>query len=80
MDGNVIGARPSGGGGGGRNTIFNHRIDAQLRIMERLGDMTGAAHLENLRIPLAEDGREIYLRFISKVECVRSCTCSHVPV
>ena len=37
--GNGFGARPIGGGGG-RDTIFNHGIDPQLRIMERLGNMT----------------------------------------
>ena len=49
------------GGGGGCDAIFNHGIDPQLRIMERLGDMTGAARSENLRITLAVDVREIYL-------------------
>ena len=48
--------------------------------MDRLGDMTGAAFSENLRIPLAADGREICLSFISKGDCVRSCTRSHAPV
>ena len=64
-DGNSFGGRPSGGGGR-CNTIFNHGIDLQLQIMERLGDMTGASRSEKLRIPLAEDGRDICLRFISK--------------
>ena len=68
-----MGARPSGGGGG-RNKIFNHGIDPKLRIMERLGDTTGAARSENLRIPLAEDVREICLHFLSKGDCIRSCT------
>ena len=58
MDRNGIGARPSGRGGG-RNAIFKHGMDPTLRIMERLGDMIGAAHYENFRIPLEEDGREI---------------------
>ena len=79
MDGKVFGARSSDGGGR-RNAIFNHEIDPQLRIMERLGDMTGATRLENLRIPLVEDVREICLRFISKGYCVRSYTCSRAPV
>ena len=57
-DGKGIGARPSGRGGG-RDTIFNHRINPQLQIMERLGDMAGEARLENLPIPLVADGREI---------------------
>ena len=30
--------------GGGRNTIFEHRIDPNMWIMERLDDMTGATH------------------------------------
>ena len=63
-----------------RDAIFNHRIDPQLRIMERIGDMIGAARSENLRIPLAADGRDICLHFFSKVDSVRSCTRSHAPV
>ena len=74
-----MGARPSGGGGV-RDAVFNHGVDSQLRIMERLGDMTGAARLENLRIPLLADGREICLRFLSKGDYIRSCTLSHAPV
>ena len=38
-DGNGFGASTSGGGGGS-DAIFNHGIDPQLRIMERLGNMT----------------------------------------
>ena len=60
-----MGASPSRGGGG-RDAVFNHGLDLQLRIMERHGGMTGVARSENLRIPLAEDGREICLRFLSK--------------
>ena len=78
-DGNGFGARP-GGREDGRDTIFNHGIDPQMRIMERLGDMTVVARSENLLIPLAVDGREICLHFISKGDCVRSCTRSYVPV
>ena len=74
-----IGARPSGRGGG-RDAVFNNGVDPQLRIMERLGEMTAAAHSKNLRCPLAADGREICLRFHSKVDCVRSCTRSHPTV
>ena len=57
-DTNGFEARPSGRGVG-RDAIFNHVIDLQLRIMERLGDMTGVTRSENLRIPLVEDSREI---------------------
>ena len=67
-------------GGVGFDKIFNHGIDPQLRIMERMGDMIGAEHSKNLRIPLAGDGREICLCFLSKGDCVRSCTRSHAPV
>ena len=70
-DGNVMGARPNGGGGG-RDAIFNHGIDPQLRIMERIGDTTGAERLENLRIPLVVYVREIFLRLLSKGYCIRS--------
>ena len=59
-DGHGMGARPSSGLGG-HDAIFNHGIEPQLQIMEILGDMTGAARSENLRIPLAADGREICL-------------------
>ena len=41
-DRNGFGAMPSGGGGK-RDPIFNNRIDPQLRIMARLGDMTVSA-------------------------------------
>ena len=41
-DGHGTGARPSGGGGG-RDAVLNHGVDPQLRIMERIGDMTAAA-------------------------------------
>ena len=78
-DGNGFGARP-GGREDRRDAIFNHGIDPQMRIMERLGDMTVVARSENLLIPLAVDGREICLHFISKGDCVRSCTRSYVPV
>ena len=74
-----MGARPSGGGGG-RDALFNHGVDPQLRIMERLGYMTASAHLENLRTPLAAGGKEICLPFLSKVDCIRSCTRSHASV
>ena len=55
-DGHDMGEMPSGRGGG-RNTVLNHGVDPQLWIMKRLGDMTAAASSENLRIPLAADGR-----------------------
>ena len=42
--------------------------------------MTGVARSENLRTPLAEYGREICLRFISKGDCVRSYTRSYAPM
>ena len=54
-DGHGIGSRPSGGGGR-RHVVFNNRLDPQLRIMERLGEMTEAARSENLHIPLAAYG------------------------
>ena len=78
-DGNGMVAMSSGNGGG-RNAIFNHGIDLQLQIMERLSDMKRATRSENLRIPLVADGREICLLFLSKRDCIRSCTRSHVPV
>ena len=64
-DGHNMQASPSGRGGG-RYTVFNHGVDPQMRIMEKLGYMTGAARLENLRIPLAADGGEICLLFLLK--------------
>ena len=70
LDRNGFGARPSIGGGG-RNEIFNHGIDPHLRIMENMGNMTVAARSENLRIPLAAYGREIFFHFSSKEDCVR---------
>ena len=65
LDRNGMGARPSGGGGES-DAIFNYKIDPQLHIMERLGDIKGSARSENLGILLAADVREICLRFLSK--------------
>ena len=48
-DRHSMGASPSVRGGR-IYKVFNHGVDLQLRIMKRLGDMTGAALLENLRI------------------------------
>ena len=42
--------------------------------------MAAAARLENLRTPLAADGREIYLHFHLKGYCIRFYTRSHAPV
>ena len=64
-DGNGLGARKSGRGGGG-GIIFNHRVDPQLRIIDNLDSMTMVARSENLRLPLGVDGREICLRLSSK--------------
>ena len=36
--------------------------------------------MENLRTPLAADGREIYLHFHLKGYCIRFYTRSHAPV
>ena len=74
-----MGARPSGGGGV-RDAVFKHGIDLQMRIMERLGYMTGAARSDNLCIPLETEFRDIFLHFLSKADCIRSCTRSHTPV
>ena len=59
-------------GGGRRDTVFKNGVDLQLWTMERTGEMTVAARLENLCIPLAADGREICLRFLSKRDCISS--------
>ena len=64
-DGNGSGSRMSGGGGGW-DSVHNIGVDPQLRIMEKFGDITAAAHSENLRFPLVADGREICLRYHSK--------------
>ena len=63
-DGNGIGARLSVRGGG-RDAVFNHGVDLQLQIMERLGDMKAETRSYNLHIPLADDGREICPCFLS---------------
>ena len=63
-----------------RNGARNHGVDLQLRISENLGILTQVARSENLRLPMGADGREICLRYISKVECDKSCTRSHAPL
>ena len=52
--------------------VSNNRVDPQLRIVERLVEITAAARSDNLYIPLAADGREICLHFHSKGDCIRS--------
>ena len=51
----------SSGRGGGRDAVSNTRVDPQLRIMERLGEMTASERSENLHRPLVADGRKICL-------------------
>ena len=77
--GNGLGAQKSGRGCGG-GTVFNHGVDTQLRIIENIGSMTMVARMENLRLPVGADGREICLCFSSKGGCNRSCASSHAPL
>ena len=44
-------------GTGGRDSEHNIGVTLQMQIMERLWDMMSEARLENLRFPVAEDGR-----------------------
>ena len=53
-------------GGSGQDSVHNTGVDPHLRIMEKLEEITAASYLENLRYPLAADGREICLRYHSK--------------
>ena len=53
--------------------VFNRGIDPLLQIIEFMGCMTQVARMENLRLPVGEDGREICLWFSSKGDCNRSC-------
>ena len=69
-----------GGRGVVEGAVFNHGVDPQLRISENLGILTQVARSENIRLPVGVDGRDICLQYISKVECNRSCTRSHVPL
>ena len=62
------------------NGARNHGVDPKLHISENLGIITKFARQENLCLPMGADGREICLRYISKGECDRSCTCSHAPL
>ena len=78
-DGNGLGERQSGGGGG-RGTIFNHEVNPQLRIIENLGSMKMEKFSKTLRLPLGADVREICLQLSSKGDCNRSCTRSHAPL
>ena len=48
--------------------------------MEKLGEIRAATRTENLCIPVAADGRDICLHFLSKIDYIRSCTRSHAPV
>ena len=78
-EGNGTGAR-QGGRGVVEGTVYNHGVDPQMRISENLGILTQVARTENLRLYVGVDGREIYLWYISKGECNRSCTRSRAPL
>ena len=78
-EGKGIGAR-QGGRGVVEGTFYNHGVDPQLRISEKLGIMTQAARTDNLRLPVGADGRETCLRYSTKGECNRSCTRFHAPL
>ena len=71
------GRRKSEGTGNGS---LNHGVDPQLCISKNLGIIIKFARQENLRLPIGADGREICLRYISKGECDRSCTCYYAPL
>ena len=45
-----------------------------------MGIIAKFARLENLRLPMGANVREICLRYISKVDYDRSCTRSHAPL
>ena len=62
------------------NRARNYGVDPQLCIRKNLGIITRFVRQENLRLSMGDDGREIYLRYISKGECDRSCTRSHAPL
>ena len=47
---------------GNRNGARNHGVYPQLRISENLGILKQVARLENLRLPMGDDGRDICLR------------------
>ena len=59
-DGNGLGERQNGRGGGG-GKIFNHGVYPQLRIIEDLGSTKMSARLENLRLTLGMVGRSTYV-------------------
>ena len=65
---------------GNRTGARNHGVDPQLRISENLVILTQVECSENLRLRMGADGTEICLRYISKGECDRSNTRSHVPL
>ena len=55
------------GGGGGQDSLHNIRVDTQLQVIDKLGEIPAATRSENLRFPLATDGRWICLCYHSKV-------------
>ena len=71
------GRRKSVGHGTGAR---NHGVDLQLWISKKIGILAQVTRSENLCLPMGADGRDICLRYISKVECDRSCTRYHAPL
>ena len=65
---------------GGRYSVQNSRFNPKLRVIEGFGGFLTAARQKNLRCLLVEDRREVCLRFNSKGEYVRLCTCSNEPL
>ena len=52
----------------------------QLRLIERFWELLMADNQDNLHCPLVADSRDIWLRYHSKGECIRSCTGSHATL
>ena len=46
-----------GGGGGGRDTIQDIRVDPQMQVIEIFRELMTLVPLENLHFPMAVDGR-----------------------
>ena len=58
----------------------NPEVDPRLRVMKRFRDFFSDQNRYVIMCPKGVDGREVYIKFHSKLTCTRVCSCSHASL